>query len=289
MNKKLLDHISYLLCVKVDKVRPLSGGDISKVFLLETPTERFVCKMNDADSALNMFQCERQGLEAIAETKTIAAPKVYHCEAIRNGAFLLMEYIESKRAGEKDMEMLGHHLAAMHTNSPENHFGWHSQNYIGSLIQPNDTNTQWALFYIEQRLWPQLKMAQVNRLLVAEEIPSKETLLKRCSALVGTDVKPVLLHGDLWGGNFLIGSNGVPYLIDPAVYHGHSEVDVAMTKLFGGFSNRFYDAYYEHFTVPGNTKELTALYQLYYVLVHLNLFGKTYYGQVITLLKRLFR
>ncbi len=289
MNKKLLDHISYLLCVKVLNVSPLQGGAISMVYLLETETERFVCKMNETDSALKLFQCEREGLEAIAETKTIATPKVYHCEAMEKGAFLLMEYLESKRPVPKDMELLGHHLAAMHTNSAKKRFGWDAQNYIGSLIQPNDASAQWPPFYIEQRLWPQLKLAQGNSLLMAEEIPSKETLLKRCSALVGTDVRPVLLHGDLWGGNFLIGLNGVPYLIDPAVYYGHSEVDLAMTKLFGGFSNRFYDAYYEHLAVPGNTKELTGLYQLYYLLVHLNLFGKAYYGQVIALLKRLFR
>ena len=86
-------------------ISPLSGGDISKVYLLETETERFVCKMNETDSALKLFQCEREGLVAIAETKTIATPQVYHCETIEKGAFLLMEYIESKRPVAKDMEL----------------------------------------------------------------------------------------------------------------------------------------------------------------------------------------
>lgn len=269
-------------------ISPLSGGDISKVYLLETETERFVCKMNETDSALKLFQCEREGLVAIAETKTIATPKVYHCETIEKGAFLLMEYIESKRPVAKDMELLGHHLAALHTNSAKKRFGWDTQNYIGSLKQPNDSSMDWASFYTKQRLIPQLKLAQDNRLLTAEEIPSEEILLKRCSSLFGADIRPVLLHGDLWGGNFLIGTDGVPYLIDPAVYYGHNEVDLAMTKIFGGFSNHFYNAYREHIAAPGNMYELTDLYQLYYLLVHLNLFGQAYYAQVATLLKSLF-
>lgn len=289
MNKQLLEHISYLLCVKVLNVSTLSGGDISKVYLLETETERFVCKMNETDSALKLFQCEREGLEAIADTKTIATPKVYHCEMMEKGAFLLMEYIESKRPVTEDMELLGHHLAALHTNSAQKRFGWDTQNYIGSLRQSNDASMDWASFYVKQRLMPQLKLAQDNWLLKADEIPSEETLLNRCSFIFGTDVRQALLHGDLWGGNFLINTNGVPYLIDPAVYYGHNEVDLAMTKLFGGFSNYFYNAYREHFAAPGNINELTDLYQLYYLLVHLNIFGQTYYAKVATLLKNLFR
>ena len=288
MNKQLLDHISYVLCVKIERVRPLSGGDIAKVFLLETETERIVCKLHEGTKALKLFQSEKKGLEAIAKTKTIATPKVLHCEALETGAFLLMEYVETKRPEAADMELLGHHLAALHTNGTAKDFGWATDNFIGSLPQSNTVHSYWASFYTEERLLPQLYLAHENQLLTADEIPSEAKILDRCTHYVG-DAQPALLHGDLWNGNFLISTAGVPFLIDPAVYYGHAEVDMAMTKLFGGFSRPFYNAYREHLPVPKNENQLTDLYQLYYLLVHLNLFGTSYYAQVISLLNRLFK
>ncbi|WP_419213180.1 fructosamine kinase family protein [Maribacter sp. X9] len=288
MNKQFLDHISYVLCVKINQVKPLSGGDISKVFLLETETERVVCKLHEGTDALKLFQSEKKGLEAIAKTKTIATPKVLHCEALETGAFLLMEYVETKRPEAADMELLGHHLAALHTNGTAKDFGWATDNFIGSLPQSNTTHSYWASFYTQERLLPQLHLAFKNQLLIDDEIPSKTKILDRCTHYVG-DAQPALLHGDLWSGNFLISSAGVPFLIDPAVYYGHAEVDMAMTKLFGGFSRPFYNAYREHLSVPKNEDQLTDLYQLYYLLVHLNLFGTSYYAQVISLLNRLFK
>ncbi len=287
MNQQLLEHISYLLCVKIDGVKPISGGDISSVYLLETETERFVCKVNQGVSALRLFQSEKTGLEAIANTKTVATPLVYHCEAIWNDAFLLMEYIESKSPNVSDIERLSHHLAAMHTNGSAIQFGFKSNNFIGSLQQSNTFHDQWSTFYALERLLPQLKLALNQKLLPSGEIPSEELLLERCASLL-MDVKPALLHGDLWGGNFLVSTSGIPYLIDPAVYCGHTEVDIAMTRLFGGFSNNFYNAYRRHVPEPRNEKELTDVYQLYYLLVHLNLFGASYYSQVKSILRRYF-
>ena len=94
------------------------------------------------------------------------------------------------------------------------------------------------------------------------------------------EISPTLLHGDLWSGNYLISTEGRPYLIDPAVYYGHREVDIAMTKLFGGFGADFYAAYWEHFSRDSNETARNDLYQLYYLLVHLNLFGASYYNSV---------
>ena len=287
MNQQLLEHISYLLCVKIEGVKPLSGGDISKVYLLETDTERFVCKVHAGESAQHLFQSEKKGLEAIAKTKTIATPKVYHFEALENGAFLLMDYIESKSPNTSDMERLGHHLAALHINGTSNTFGWQTDNFIGSLHQSNKVHDQWSTFYVQERLLPQIKLACNQKLLTFEEVPSEEKLLEHCESFLAV-VKPSLLHGDLWSGNFLISTGGTPFLIDPSVYFGHPEVDVAMTRLFGGFSNSFYAAYREHIPGPKNEKMLTDLYQLYYLLVHLNLFGGSYYSQVKSILKRYF-
>lgn len=276
MNKNLKTHLEYLLCIKIERTVPVSGGDISNAFLLETDTERFFCKVNLNSSAFDMFQAEKAGLAAIAQTKTIATPKVFLSEKWQTGGYLLMEYLEPKSSTPKDMELLGHQLAALHKLSSSETFGWTSDNFIGSLPQPNKTNPDWGSFYIAERLLPQLRMAQDAKLLSLGEIPTETKLLKTCERLF-PKTEPSLSHGDLWSGNYLISQNGNPYLIDPAVYYGHHEIDIAMTQLFGGFEASFYQAYSEHFPEIGGEKERRDIYQLYYLLVHLNLFGASYH------------
>jgi len=287
MDSSLKAHIEYLLCVKIEKVRSVSGGDISKAYLLKTESERFFCKVNTDPSAFEMFWTEKAGLEAIAETKTIAAPKVLLCEKLETGGFLLMEHIESKKASPTDMELLGHQLAALHQISISESFGWETDNFIGSLPQSNKKHSGWKQFYTRERLLPQLKLAQNSGGLNAVEVPSEERIFKSCEDLF-PDIKTALLHGDLWGGNYLISKKGKPYLIDPAAYYGHYEVDLAMTRLFGGFRNSFYEAHSEHFPKIGGEAERNDLYQLYYLLVHLNLFGGSYKASVTRILNRYF-
>lgn len=231
-----------------------------------------------------MFQSEKQGLEAISLTKTIACPSVLLCEKLERGGLLVMDYIEAKGSTVQDMELLGHQLAAFHKLSSATTFGWKADNYIGSLRQSNTVHGSWAEFYVRERLLPQCKLACQKQLLSTREVPSETQLLHRCEGLV-PKITPSLLHGDLWSGNYLIGADSRPYLIDPAVYYGHYEVDLAMTRLFGGFDSAFYSAHSEHFPKVGGEHERNALYQLYYLLVHLNLFGKSYYGQVKRILE----
>ncbi len=287
MEKHLKNHIEHLLCVNIESVQSVSGGDISKAYLLQTKSERLFCKVNHADQAHAMFLAEKKGLEAIAETKTIASPKVLFCEPLKKGSVLLMEYIEPKRASSAEMRHLGHQLAALHHCSVGDFFGWEADNFIGSLPQSNINHTDWSYFYVAERLLPQLKRAQEGNRLHPEEIPSEEELLGTCKNIF-PEVSPSLLHGDLWSGNYLISETGIPYLIDPATYYGHREVDIAMTRLFGGFGRSFYEAYNEHFPNIGGEAERTDLYQLYYLLVHLNLFGGSYKASVTSILDRYF-
>ncbi|MEO1011382.1 MAG: fructosamine kinase family protein [Bacteroidota bacterium] len=287
MNKELKAHIEYQLCVKIEQVQSISGGDISQAYRLETESERFFCKVHSGFQALAMFSAEKAGLEAIALTNTIATPRVLLCDSLEKGAFLVMEYVEPKRPTSKEMELLGHQLAAMHQSKAPDSYGWDSDNYIGSLPQYNKRYKSWTDFYVRERLLPQLKLAHDNEGLSAKEIPSGERLSKVCSSLF-PETRPSILHGDLWGGNYLIAANGHPYLIDPATYNGHYEVDLAMTRLFGGFSSSFYDAHSEHFDPVPMQRERTDIYQLYYLLVHLNLFGRSYYGSVSSILNRYF-
>lgn len=234
-----------------------------------------------------MFLAEKKGLEAIAQTALVASPKVLGCEKLASCSLLLLEYIEPKSPSSKDMEGFGHQLADLHSKSSHDGFGWESDNYIGSLHQSNKKHFDWSVFYVYERLAPQLRLARDKNLLSAVELPSEENMLKRCQNTF-PKVNPSLLHGDLWSGNFLIAQNGAPVLIDPAAYFGHSEVDIAMTRLFGGFDPAFYNAYAEHFPPIGGENERRDIYQLYYLLVHLNLFGLSYKSSVIPLLKRYF-
>jgi len=287
MDDAIKDDVERLLNTTIKDVRPVSGGDISMAFLLETGTQHLFCKLNPADNAHNMFMAEKKGLEAIVKTKSIAAPKVVLCEAIEKSAILILEYIEPKTASSEEMRRFGRQLAAMHTKAFGDNFGWEHGNFIGNLPQSNINYTDWSEFYVAERLLPQLKLAKNEGRLRSNEIPSEGQMLKTCRNLF-PEVRPSLLHGDLWSGNYLISQNGTPYLIDPATYYGHHEVDIAMTRLFGGFGQSFYDGYYADVSKVGGEAERNDIYQLYYLLVHLNLFGASYKAPVTDILNRYF-
>ncbi|PKA98249.1 fructosamine-3-kinase [Flavobacteriaceae bacterium MAR_2009_75] len=275
MDNSIRKHIECLLCTKIIEIRPISGGDISQAYMLKTEIERFFCKIHQDQLAFKMFQAERSGLKALRETKTIGIPKVLLCEPLEEGALLIMEFVETKTPTSFDFERLGHQLATLHRSSEAKKFGYAQDNFTGSLSQSNHQNINWVDFYVSERLLPQLRLAQDSGKLLSSEIPSETLLSKACHSLF-PEVQPALLHGDLWGGNFLIASDGRPYLIDPAVYFGHHEVDLAMTRLFGGFDEGFYRAYHEVISLEPDHQQRRDVYQLYYILVHLNLFGQSY-------------
>ena len=284
--EQIIRHISDQIQSQITAFRPVSGGDISSAYLLETQSQKFLLKVNSKSSAKTMFDAEQQGLRAIESTKTIAVPHVQLVDELDGIAFLLMDFVESRRPNAKDYTHFGRDLANMHLVSNDQ-FGFSSDNFIGSLPQSNAFHTDWAEFYWNERILPQLEIAKKNTALDDAKIPSKESALKIFRQVFG-EVKPSLLHGDLWGGNYLISTDGTPFLIDPAVYYGHSIVDVAMSRLFGGFDAEFYDAYHE--IIPKQTyyQEQIKLYQLYYLLVHLNLFGRSYRSSVVDILERYF-
>jgi protein-ribulosamine 3-kinase len=277
MDRAIKDHIAYLLCINLERVRPIGGGDISKAYLLESDSERFFCKVNSSPNALAMFQAEKVGLDTLS--KAMATPKVLLCEALEVGALLVMAHIPSKPATMADMQALGRHLARLHAPDNEKYFGFATDNFIGSLPQSNRAHGRWADFYVRERLLPQLQMARDTQKLSPTEMPSETKLIKVCENLLPNGA-PSLLHGDLWAGNYLISEHHGPVLIDPAVFYGHHEVDLAMTRLFGGFSAPFYDAYHEIWPRASDMGARLQLYQLYYLLVHLNLFGITYQSAV---------
>lgn len=233
-----------------------------------------------------MFEAEKLGLQAIGGTGTVSTPAVYYCGPLLNDACLVLEYIEPGTASPKAMALLGAQLATLHQQSNES-FGWRSDNFIGSLPQSNQEHNDWPVFYTRERLLPQLQLAVEAALLNSGDIPATEDIIRVLEGCCG-DIQPSLVHGDLWGGNFLVDTNDTPFLIDPAVYFGHGEVDLAMSRLFGGFQTVFYETYRETWKKDGGEKQREELYQLYYLLVHLNLFGSSYKQAVTRILKRYF-
>jgi fructosamine-3-kinase len=283
LTEDFLEHISWVIDCKIQKVRPILGGDIASAYLLETLTEKLFLKTH---SNTELLQAEAHALNTIAKTNCIATPKVHAIGNYENNAFLVMEYIEYKSPTSRDFQLFGRQLATLHQTTNE-HFGFDQNNFIGSLPQSNNQHSTWLDFYTEERLNPQLQLSINKGLLHKREVPTIDKMKESCANLF-QNIKPSLLQGDLWSGNFLISSDGIPYLIDPSTYFGHAEVDIAMSKLFGGFGSSFYESYYNIIPQDDHTSTRIELYQLYYLLVHLNLFGRSYYSSVVSILKNNF-
>lgn len=285
-NPDFLDHLTNILGERVIHHQSQSGGDIANAIIVETTSQSwFVKVVNDADG-LSMLQAEKGGLDAIAASGAIKAPIVQHCGAFGTSAILIMEFVERKSPGMKDFERLGRQLAQMHQKT-NMQFGWARDNFIGRLPQYNGWSLSWPTFYLGKRLILQLIMARNANLLSASGIPDESRMAKVLDELF-LDIAPSLLHGDLWSGNYLIATNGDPYLIDPSVYYGHSEIDLAMSRLFGGFGDAFYASYAESIPTEPGAKERSDIYQLYYLLVHLNMFGPSYAPAVNRILRKYF-
>lgn len=287
MLKTIPKHIRDAISDKIISTKPITGGSISSAYLIETKAKCYFLKINRDANALEMFNAEQKGLEAIKATNTIAVPTIHLVSSHQDRAFLLMDFIESKLPEPEDYARLATDLAALHLTPTDNDFGFESDNFIGSLPQSNSSDFDWAQFYWNERISPQLQMAIKQNLLSKKELPPKEQTVALFNRLFEKRTA-ALIHGDLWGGNFLISSDSTPYLIDPAVYRGDPMVDIAMSRLFGNFDYQFYDSYHKIIAKSQHYEKEIDLYQLYFLLVHLNLFGKSYYSSVSSILNKYF-
>ncbi len=261
--------------------RSVAGGDINAAYSAELSDGRRVFVKTHPRAPGNMFAVEARGLSWLREAGALRIPEVL---AVSDGTevgpkFLVLEYVEPAAKARDFDELLGRGLAALHrVGAPS--FGLDHDNFIGSLEQRNDTRQDWATFYRENRLQFQLRRASEKRLVSASLGRDFDRLFERLETLVGPPEPPARLHGDLWGGNLHVDERGQPCLIDPAVYGGHREVDLAMMRLFGGFGRRVFDAYHEAWPLAPGHEARVSLYQLYPLLVHVNLFGGGYVGSV---------
>ncbi len=264
--------------IQISGTKPVSGGSINQAYCLQTNAGKYMLKLNSKSAYPNMFACESIGLKTIADTNSIAVPRVILQDDLDDESFLIMEWIETLKPTEKASELLGRQLADMHRNNTA-YFGFESDNYMGSLPQNNKKKDTWSSFYIEERLQPMVKIAFDKRLLNKTDVQNFDRLYSKLKNLFKEEPSS-LIHGDLWGGNYLISTDEKPYLIDPAVSYGNREFDIAMTTLFGGFSESFYAAYNESFPLNKGWNERIELWNLYPLLLHLNLFGAGYLEQV---------
>ena len=285
LNGKITKKIEDFRGSAVKKSESLSGGCISNAYKVTFEDDTsFLIKINE-HSPTDMFIKEAHGLKELQRANAIKVPEVI----LYDEGFVLLEFITSVTKKKNFFEQFGTKFELLHKFKADE-FGFYEDNYIGSTpqININDENTKknWTSFYFNKRLLYQFKLAEKNGY---ADSRLRDAFIKTedkiDSILGGSDEMPSLLHGDLWSGNFMTDENGEACLIDPAVYYGHREADLAMTKLFGGFSQLFYDSYNESFPLREGWKYRENIYMLYHVLNHLNLFGSGYYAHALSLMK----
>lgn len=250
----------------LEAIREVAGGCIHRCYRVAIGGKPRFLKANEARYA-EAFAAEADGLHALRAAGWRAPQPLAHGVAAGR-AYLLLEHLALQPGG--DWAALGRMLAEAH-GTPGPRFGWHRDNFIGATPQDNAWSEDWAQFWRERRLRPQLELAKRHGFdLEPVELDA---------ILEGHQPQPTLLHGDLWSGNVGFTKDG-PVVFDPAVYYGDREADLAMTELFGRFPREFYRAYQAAYPLERGYETRKHLYNLYHLLNHLNLFGAGYLAQV---------
>lgn len=261
-----------------------SGGCINNTYSIESSHGKFFLKLNDLKSYPGMFEAEKKGLQFLRNASPCFIPKVFSSGSINTLSYLLIEYIPRGNITSSFWVVFGESLAKLHRNTNEL-YGLDHDNYIGSLPQSNKQHKSWTEFFILERLEPQLKLAKDERKISSDLSAQFKRLFNRLENIFPLE-KPALLHGDLWSGNFMCTSEGKPCIFDPAVYYGHREIEIAMTKLFGDFDKEFYEAYISQYPLEKGWEERLDICNLYPLMVHVNLFGGGYLSQVANILRK---
>ncbi|HEX7902615.1 MAG TPA: fructosamine kinase family protein [Chitinophagaceae bacterium] len=272
--KMLLQTISDANGLHLSRYDTVPGGDINYTYCLHGADTRYFLKVNDAHRYPGMFEKEANGLNALHKHTSLRIPTVITAGISGTQQYLLLEWIEKGSPQNDCWKNFGAALALMH-QQPQKNFGWQEDNYIGSLIQINTKYETWHLFYAACRIIPLVKILADTAVFSKQDI-ARATLLCNKLDQFFPEEPPALLHGDLWAGNYIVTTKGDVALYDPAIYCGHREMDLGMSKLFGGFDPRFYEAYNEVYPLEKNWQQRLPLTQLYPLLVHAVLFGGHY-------------
>jgi fructosamine-3-kinase len=261
------------------------GGCINDSYRWKSGSESLFVKVAQAER-VSMLEAEAAGLEELGRAPAVRVPGVLAVGVAEENAYLALEWIDLTPSSGAADARLGELLARQHRTFAER-FGWHRDNTIGSTPQINTWSESWPVFFRDSRLRYQLTLAHENGFGGRLHQHGAQLLERVHEFFADHRPEPSLLHGDLWGGNFGTDVHGTPVIFDPAVYYGDREGDIAMTRLFGGFSAAFYSAYEASWPLPSSARARTDLYNLYHVLNHLNLFGGGYQRQAESMIERL--
>lgn len=280
----IAEQVKSVLGSAITSASPVGGGCVSNTTRLRCADgqQLFLKWSPPREHDINFFAEEARSLKALAATGSIRVPAVIHAAE----SWLLLEWLEPGNPTRASWRLLGTALADLHEHRGE-HYGWITDNFIGSLPQSNGASHDWAEFWRTQRILPQLERA--GDAFSARDRTRFDALLAELPALLANANADgaSLLHGDLWSGNIHMLADAAPALIDPSCYYGHREVDIAMARLFGGFADEFYAAYDDAWPLEPNAEQRMRVYQLYYLLVHVNLFGGSYVGSTMSLIGKL--
>lgn len=252
----------------------LAGGSINNALLLKTNLGDFFIKYNLSAKYPEMFEKEAMGLELLDNACALRTPKVLFTDSGLKYSFIVMEFIQSGYMSDSFWKSFASGLARLHRNHHDK-AGLDHNNYIGSLFQDNEYHTSWNEFFILKRLLPLIKDGRNAGLLNDGDTKAFERLFNQLPSIFPQEPLS-LLHGDLWNGNILADTFHEPFIFDPAVYYGFREMDIAMSRLFGGFPDIFYATYNEYFPLENEWEERMDICNLYPLLVHLKLFGGSY-------------
>ncbi|MEM8547102.1 MAG: fructosamine kinase family protein [Pseudomonadota bacterium] len=266
----------------VTSVQAVGGGNTTSAWRVTTPDRQVFVKTMASPSGPSLWS-EATGLAELARSGCVRVPAVLAKAQTSEGATLVLEWLALSRPGRSCAARFGRQLARLHRCTAVA-YGFHADNWLGRSRQQNEWCADWTEFFCERRLQAQLQTT-------ARRWQDRELVELGCEVwsavpglLAGYTPSPSLLHGDLWGGNWgACGSE--PVTFDPAVYFGDRETDLAMTHLFGGFDPAFYAAYEEEWPLDVGHRERRALYQLYHVLNHYNLYGTGYRAQALQLMR----
>ncbi len=275
--EKLLTQISGKSAI-ISATHNLSGGCINQAVKVVYAGTAYFIKWNNNALLPNMFETEAAGLKLLASAGGMSTPDVLGFGQAGNYQYLLLSYVEAGPAGKQFWESFGQALAMLHKQSHSS-FGLDHDNYIGSLPQHNQPAQSWSHFFQSQRIEPLAEKAISLQLIDHETAVLLDELYRQLPDMFPAE-PPALLHGDLWSGNFISDHLSKVVLIDPAVYYGHREMDLAMSLLFGGFDPLFYEAYNAVYPLEKHWRQRVDLCNLYPLLVHTLLFGSGYAHQL---------
>jgi protein-ribulosamine 3-kinase len=268
--------------VFIQKVQALAGGSIAQAVKIETNIGSFFLKYSPTAQP-DQYEAEAKGLDLLTLAQAFRIPQIMTWSDDPDAPFLLLEFLEKGPLDPRAWFESGTALARQH-HITQNQFGLDHDNYIGALAQSNQRHNRWPDFFVEERILPQLQLARDSQRLNMSQVKKTETFCARVENLFPEE-QSALLHGDLWSGNFFVSKRG-PAVFDPAVYFGHREMDLAMTKLFGGFSPDFYVGYAETFPLEKKWEERVDYYNTYPLLVHINLFEGSYVRDLMKIVER---